>query len=96
MTPSSIAVSIGFKKEREFGTSLVVQLLRLLASNAGGMDSIPGRGTKIPYALNCACKASELYGIRIINQFSKKEEFKGRITFGELNIIMHLRLYSIK
>lgn len=63
MTPSSIDVSIGFKKEGKSGTSLVVQPLRLLASNAGGMDSILGRGTKIPYALNCASKASELYGI---------------------------------
>ena len=31
------------------GTSLVVQWLRLHASNAGGAGSIPGRGTKIPH-----------------------------------------------
>ena len=32
------------------GTSLAVQWLRLHASNAGGMSSIPGQGTKIPHA----------------------------------------------
>ena len=31
-------------------TSLVVQCLRLPASNAGGMGLIPGQGTKIPHA----------------------------------------------
>ena len=31
-------------------TSLVVQWLRLQASTAGGTDSIPGLGTKIPHA----------------------------------------------
>ena len=38
--------SQSFKMER-FGTSLVVQWLRLHAPNAGGMGSIPGLGTKI-------------------------------------------------
>ena len=33
------------------GTSLAVQWLRLCTSTAGGMGSIPDRGTKIPYAL---------------------------------------------
>ena len=32
------------------GTSLAVQRLRLQASNAGGRDSIPDRGTKILHA----------------------------------------------
>ena len=32
------------------GTSLAVQWLRLCASNAGGMGSIPSQGTKIPHA----------------------------------------------
>ena len=32
------------------GTSLVIQWLRLYASNAGGAVSIPGPGTKIPLA----------------------------------------------
>ena len=32
------------------GTSLAVQWLRLRASTAGGMGSIPGQGTKIPHA----------------------------------------------
>ena len=33
-----------------FRTSLAVQLFRLHASNAGGVGSIPGQGTKIPHA----------------------------------------------
>ena len=33
------------------GTSLAIQWLRLCASNAEGADSIPGQGTKIPYAV---------------------------------------------
>ena len=33
------------------GTSLVVQWLRLHASNAGGVGSVPGWGTEIPYAM---------------------------------------------
>ena len=38
-------------KSQATGTSLVVQWLRLHASNAGGTGSIPGWGTKIPHAL---------------------------------------------
>ena len=33
------------------GTCLVVQWLRLHASNVRGTDSIPGQGTKIPHAV---------------------------------------------
>ena len=40
------------------GTSLAVQWLRLHASTAGGMGSIPGRGTKIPHAARCGQKRS--------------------------------------
>ena len=32
------------------GTFLMIQGLRLQVSNAGGVGSIPGQGTKIPYA----------------------------------------------
>ena len=35
---------------RIYGTSLVVQWLRLYAPNAGGAGSIPARGTRIPHA----------------------------------------------
>ena len=38
------------------GTSLVVQRLRLHASNAGGVGSIPGWGTKIPHAAGSVAK----------------------------------------
>ena len=34
-------------------TSLVVQQLKLLASNTGGVGLIPGQGTKIPHAERC-------------------------------------------
>ena len=44
------------------GTSLVVQWLRPHASNAGGMSSVPGRGTKIPYTVRCGQKKK---GIKI-------------------------------
>ena len=37
-------------------TSLAVQWLRLCTSNAGGMGSIPGQGTKIPHAAWCSQK----------------------------------------
>ena len=33
-------------KSKGIGTSLVAQWLRLQASNAGGLGSIPGRGTR--------------------------------------------------
>ena len=39
------------KKQTGLGTSLMVQWLRLQTSTAGGMDSIPGWGTKILYAV---------------------------------------------
>ena len=38
------------KKQTGLGTSLMVQWLRLQTSTAGGMDSIPGQGIKIPHA----------------------------------------------
>ena len=38
------------------GTFLVVQWLRLHASTAGGMGSIPGWGTKMLHALQCGKK----------------------------------------
>ena len=38
------------------GTSLAVQWLRLCASSAGGVGSIPGQGTKIPHAVLCSQK----------------------------------------
>ena len=39
------------KKKGMSGTSLAVQCLRLCASTAGGMGSIPGQGNEIPNAL---------------------------------------------
>ena len=45
----------------------MVQWLRLLAVNAGGTGSIPGRGTKVPRATWCGPK--------------KKKKKKRKITF---------------
>ena len=42
------------RKQIYRGIFLVVQPLRLLASNSGGTGSIPGRGTKIVHAARCA------------------------------------------
>ena len=50
LTAPSEAESI---KTNEQGISLVVQRLRLQASNAGGVGSIPGQGTKILHAVQC-------------------------------------------
>ena len=38
-------------KNKGVGTSLMVQWLRLHASNAGGTDLIPGQETQIPHAV---------------------------------------------
>ena len=38
------------KKRTVLGNSLAIQWLGLSTSTAGGMGSIPGRGTKIPHA----------------------------------------------
>ena len=51
------------------GTSLLIQWLRLIP-NAGGMGSIPGQGTKIPYAHGTAKK-------------KKKRKKKRFVTLGQ-------------
>ena len=45
------SVWILFRMLLPFGTSLAVQWLRLRPSNAGGAGSLPGRGTRILYAV---------------------------------------------
>ena len=42
--------------EENVWTSLVVQWLRLCISTAGGVGLIPGRGAKIPHAMQCGQK----------------------------------------
>ena len=45
-------LGLGFLSiKKEAGTSLVVQWLRVGASTAEGTGSVPGRGTKIPHAV---------------------------------------------
>ena len=43
---SSLSTTLSLSQQLPFGTSLVVQWLRLHASTAGGTGSIPGLGTK--------------------------------------------------
>ena len=54
------------------GTSLEVQWLRLLASNAGGAGSIPGQGTKIPHVA--------WHGQKLKIKKKKKEEEETRLN----------------
>ena len=46
----SFMVGLVLIRRDRTGTSLAVQWLRLRASTARGMGSIPGQGTKIPHA----------------------------------------------
>ena len=50
------------------GTSPVVQWLRLCTSNAGGVGSIPGQGTKIPHAVQRVPKNKKKIILKIINK----------------------------
>ena len=54
------------KEDREGWTSLVVQQLRLHASNAGDVGLIPGQGTNIPHAM--------------LSQAKKKKDIEGDIN----------------
>ena len=47
---------IGEGRKIRFGTSMVVQWLRLHTSTAGDMGLIPGWGTKVPHALRGVAK----------------------------------------
>ena len=50
---------LGLKEKDDHGTSLVVQWLRLHASTAGDMGSIPGQGTKILHYMQCGQKKKD-------------------------------------
>ena len=52
MTYLFILLTVSYTEQKTLllGTSLEVQWLKLCASNAEGVGSIPGRGTKIPHA----------------------------------------------
>ena len=43
------------KKKLEIENSLAVQWLGLGTFTAGGLDSIPGLRTEIPYPMHCLC-----------------------------------------
>ena len=63
-----------FRTPRE-GTSLAGQWLRIHASTAGGVGSIPGRGTKILHASWCRQKSKE----RRITRKKKKKNCQGAL-----------------
>ena len=72
-------------KYQEFGKSLVVQWLGLHASTAGGTDSIPGCGTKIPHAMQ--------YGQKEKNKNKNKKTLK-QISTKNLQCILCLPVCS--
>ena len=57
------------------GTSLAVQWLRLGASNAGGMGSIPGWGTKIPHAVSWPKKKKKGQMVNAMNLLYILQQF---------------------
>lgn len=52
--------TLSWKKKTSFGNPPVVQLLRPYTSTAGRISSIPGGRTKIPYAVQCNQKKTEI------------------------------------
>ena len=52
-----------FIKTQRIGTSLAIQELRLCASNARGMGSVPGGRTKIPHGM-CSEAKNKLIKIK--------------------------------
>ena len=60
--------SVETRKHHEFGTSLLVQWLRLSALNAGGPGSTPGQGTKISKPTLCYKKKKKKLKIQSLNQ----------------------------
>ena len=56
------------------GTSLAVQWVRLRASTAVGMGSIPGGGTKIPHAVRHGQKKKTNHGQSKIKKKNRKKE----------------------
>ena len=56
------------------GTSPVAQWLRLHASNAGGVGSIPGWGTKILHAPRCGQKKENEYHDLIYSKITQTTE----------------------
>ena len=59
------STSMRIKKRGLGGTSLEVQWLRLSTSNAGDSGSIPGRGTRIPHAVQGGQKKKNKRGLGI-------------------------------
>ena len=67
------------------GTSLEVQWLRLLASNAGGAGSVPGQGTKIAHAARPRKKKRKIYAVELGFKGSGegRGDFRGGNTAGK-------------
>ena len=71
---SSLSKYCRAKKKKKFETSLVVHLLRLCPSNAGGVGSIPGQGTEIPHAAWHSQKERKKYTLKI-NRYNLSVKF---------------------
>ena len=72
------ALHILMVKNESLGTSLVVQWLRLHASNAGCPGPVPGRGTKIPHTATKS--ATREAASRMKTQSSQKKKKKERMN----------------
>ena len=68
-TPAHMICRTQLQKIKTSGTSLVIQWLRLWASNEGDMGCIPGWGSKIPHAPWCGKTKKEI-------KKKKKEKIK--------------------
>ena len=58
------------------GNSLVVQWLGLRASTAGGMRSVPGRGTKILHVSSTAEKKKKMLCILTLMMYTQVSKLK--------------------
>ena len=61
--------------ELSLGTSLVVQWLKLCASNAGGMGLISSQGTKILHAEQCSRKEKKKKRTQFNNDSEERAQF---------------------
>ena len=66
------------------GDSPVVQCLRLQASTAGGMGSVPGQGTKISHAMQPNKKTTQVGQLwATLHTCLVGQELEGGFTFSE-------------
>ena len=76
-----------FIKTHRIGTSLAIQELRLCASNARGMGSVPGGRTKIPHGM-CSEAKNKLIKIK------EKNHRIFKVYMNQSPMLYALNLYS--